>query len=466
MKVVQDLYGQIRKYHVAGWSNRKIAKKLKIDRKTVAKYVNGEILPGQRRGRCRGPSVMTEKHVNFVIEILKNDKNVPKKQRHNAVRIFTRLKLEMDFQGGESTVRRLVHELKMKIDDTFIPLVFSPGEAIQVDWGFVKIILKGIETLICIFCARLCYSCKSFALAYRRSNEESFLEAFTIIFEKIGGVPKRIIFDNAKVAVKEGFGRFAVMQNDFELLCAHYACTASFCNVRQGHEKGLVENLVYLIERQVFTPIQEFENMDQVNEHIERVLGAYNSAHKIRGKPDTIDAMFETEKSMMTPLPEQKLDVARRINVRVNKISTVYYDTNQYSVPAGNRGHSVAIKAYPEKIEIYYKGKIISEHNRLFGKHEISARLRDYLPLLETRPRSVLNALPVRQNLSNEAFDELKANIDNSDKVIEILYREAGLPYENKNINKQDEPMINDAYCIDEVDLTKYDQFTNMEGGI
>ena len=59
----------------------------------------------------------------------------------------------------------------------------------------------------------------------------------------------------------------------------------------------------------------------------------------------------------------------------------------------------VGIKAYPEKIEVYYGGSKISEHERCFGQHENRYRLEDYLPLLEKRGRALFNAAPVRQNI-------------------------------------------------------------------
>jgi transposase len=40
--------------------------------------------------------------------------------------------------------------------------------------------------------------------AYRRQNEERFLEVFARTCERLDGVPEKIICDNGKVAVKDG----------------------------------------------------------------------------------------------------------------------------------------------------------------------------------------------------------------------------------------------------------------------
>ena len=87
----------------------------------------------------------------------------------------------------------------------------------------------------------MCYSCRPVVLAYRRQNEESFLDAFVNIFDILGGTTARVIFDNGKVAVKEGFGAHARMQEGYSALSAHYGFDAVFCNPAEGHEKGLVE---------------------------------------------------------------------------------------------------------------------------------------------------------------------------------------------------------------------------------
>ena len=81
-------------------------------------------------------------------------------------------------------------------------------------------------------------------MAFMRQNEESFLEGMQTGLEFFGGAPRRIIFDNAKVGVKEGFGKYAKTQDRYAELAAHYAFRTDFCNPSEGHEKGLVENLV------------------------------------------------------------------------------------------------------------------------------------------------------------------------------------------------------------------------------
>lgn len=200
---MQD-YEEIRKRYIAGESQRHIAKTMGISRNTVKKHCEGNAVPWERKTPERESTVLTDETVQFIKDCLQEDDvEHLKKQKHTARKIYDRLVDETGFTGGESTIRAKVHELKEAMLKAFIPLQFDAGDAMQVDWGEATVYLNNEKTNVYLFCARLCYSCKPFVIAYRRQNEESFLDAFVRIFDELDGVPRRIIFDNAKVAVKK-----------------------------------------------------------------------------------------------------------------------------------------------------------------------------------------------------------------------------------------------------------------------
>ena len=210
--ITVEIYKQIRKMRLDGMSQRQIAAVLRISRNTVKKYWDGDSVPWERKDYNRGASVLTEDVVAFVRTCLDEDARNPRKQHHTAKRIYDRLVAECGFTGGETTVRRLVRELREKPQEAFVPLVFPAGDAMQIDWGEATVYLSGVKTVVNLFCARLCYSGAPMVLAYRRQNEESFLDALVQVFQYFGGVPRRVIFDNGKVAVKDGFGAHARKQ--------------------------------------------------------------------------------------------------------------------------------------------------------------------------------------------------------------------------------------------------------------
>ena len=207
-----EMYREIRRKRFEGKSQRQIAVELGISRNTVKKYWDGDNVPWERKEPIRKSTVLTDDIVSFIKKCLDEDMQIPKKQRHTARRIYERLVNEFNFTGGETSVRRAVHEFRVKLNEAFVPLEFPPGDAMQIDLGEATVYLNGIKTKVNLFCARLCYSDAPMVTAYRRQNEESFLDALVQVFRYLEGVPKRVIFDNAKIAVKDGFGSHACKQ--------------------------------------------------------------------------------------------------------------------------------------------------------------------------------------------------------------------------------------------------------------
>lgn len=108
MSIEVDIYEKIRNlYEHEGKSQRAIAQILGISRNTVKKYCQGAQVPWERQGisgrRCY---VVTDEVMEFIKNCLANDEveNI-KKQKHTAKRIYDRLVDELDFKGGESTIR-------------------------------------------------------------------------------------------------------------------------------------------------------------------------------------------------------------------------------------------------------------------------------------------------------------------------------------------------------------------------
>ncbi|MDD4082567.1 MAG: IS21 family transposase, partial [Sphaerochaetaceae bacterium] len=284
MIITVEDYKQIRQMYLSGKSQRQIARKLRISRNTVSKYCEGSTVPWKRKVPERKTSVLKKEVINFIQECLDEDeKEHIKKQRHTAKRIYDRLVVEKGFIGGESTIRAKVKEIKGLKAKVFVPLIFLPGEAMQIDWGSAKIYLNGERITVNLFCARLCFSCTPIVLAYRRQNQESFLEALVRTFNFFDGVPEKVIFDNGKVAVKEGFGINAKKQAGYTALSAHYGFEALFCNPAKGNEKGLVEGLVGWARRNILVPIPKVESLDKLNQMLEIRCLNYRS-HQIRGK--------------------------------------------------------------------------------------------------------------------------------------------------------------------------------------
>lgn len=269
---------------------------------------------------------------------------------------------------------------------------------------FTTVYLAGKRTKINLFCMRECYSADSYCQAFYRQNEESFLEAQINGFDFYEGVAKRIIFDNGKVAVKEGFGVFAKVQDRYKALAAHYAFQCDFCNIAAGHEKGLVEGLVGWARRNILVPIPRVETIEELNEEILRRCVNYRN-HQIKGKNQRVGEMALMTKTRLTALPKYRFDPSRSIIARVSDFSTVRFSYNQYSVPVKYAGKEVSVKGYGNEIVIIYQNTELARYPRSYDRGQTIYRLEHYLDLIEKRPRSVFNAKPVKDSISAELLD-------------------------------------------------------------
>ena len=454
-------------YLIDHLSQRTIAERLGISRNTVRKYCEGDILPGVRANYHRSASVVTPEIIQFIQQcFLADEQEHNKKQHHTAKRIYDRLVAEMNFTGSESSIRHTVQKLHETAQNVFVPLVFSPGEAMQIDWGECYVYLNGMRTKIYFFCARLCYSCAPFVVCYRRQNTESFLEALIRAFEFFGGVPRRVIFDNGKVAVKSGYGKKAVCQDRYAALAAHYCFETVFCNPASGNEKGLVENLVGWTRRNTFVPIPHVEGMDELNELTKQQCCSYIKSHKIQQKPQSVNHMLTIDKGMLLPLPGCRYDASRSTECRVNSYATVRFESNNYSVPVRYVGRTVAVKGFAETVCIYADGEESARHIRSYDREKDVLTLAHYLPILERKPGSILNAKPVRQNLCPAMLQWLQDMAFTGKELMTILTdcankgeAEVWLHKAEYLAMKQHPVCITDPVHVQAVDLTVYNQF-------
>lgn len=468
MVITVEIYKQIRRMRLDGMSQRQIAAVLHISRNTVKKYWEGNCVPWERKEYSREPGVLTEDVVAFVGQCVDEDSQCgSKKQHHTAKRIYDRLVAERGFTGGETTIRRLVKELREKHQEAFVPLAFPAGDALQIDWGEATIYLSGVKTTVNLFCARLCYSGAPMVLAYRRQNEESFLDALVQVFQYYGGVPRRVIFDNGKVAVKDGFGAHARKQAGYAALAAHYGFEAVFCNPASGNEKGLVEGLVGYIRRNVCVPVPKVKSLEELNRMLQEKCLNYLS-HQIRGKEASVGEMLTREREKLYPLPGYPFDACKRVTGRVDRFCTVRFDTNNYSVPAAYCGREVSVKAGPETVSIYFEGQCIAQHHRCLDRQQNIYKLEHYLHLLEKKGRAIFYARPVQEALPAYFLNWLQKQSLSPKELVEILSRcrEEDCESIMTEASCHATPVqIEDTVVVQTVDLHAYDAFLCGKAG-
>lgn len=150
-------------------------------------------------------------------EILREDLDAPRKQRHTVKRVFDRLIDEHDAQGVTySMVRAYIFQRRPEIrveegrgpPQAFVPQTHRPGDEAEVDFGDVWIHLDGVSTKVFLFSLRLSFSGKAVHKIFASCGQEAFLEGHVHALQVLGGVPRRKVrYDNLRAAVSQVLGR-------------------------------------------------------------------------------------------------------------------------------------------------------------------------------------------------------------------------------------------------------------------
>jgi len=395
-----DQYSYIRTAHrVYGKKIKQIARETGHSKNTVKKVLRGEY--SGYKPRIEQPYPVLGPFLDIIDQWLKDDKKRPKKQRHTAVRVFNRLRVEHDYQGSESTIRRYVREAKLRLGvgapQVFIPSDPEAGVEGEVDWGQCIAILGGVETRLKLFCMRSKYSGKHFVRCYPCERQQALFDGHIRGFSFFGGVFPVLIYDNLTTAVQKVLqGKTRVLQDSYDKFRGYHNFEPRFCNRGQGHEKGGVEGLVGYARRNYMVPVPVADSLEALNQKLLQACFSYGD-HRIVGREHTVDELYEKEKGHLLPLPATVFSNLETVDAKVDKYATVTVDKNRYSVPTSYSGFKVNVVLQVDRIEIFYARKKIASHDRLYANNKWSLLPEHYLELIQQRPQAFASARPIRQ---------------------------------------------------------------------
>jgi len=373
-----------------GLSVRAASRELGVSRQTIRKALSSaEPFSYRRKEPAKCPVI--DPYREIIATWLAEDESAPRKQRHTAKRIYTRLVDEYGFAGGESTVRRHVAMLRPKPQEAFLPLRADWGQQAQVDWFPAKAIIGGQPESISVFVMRMRASRVVFAWAARTEKLEAFLEGHVRAFRWFGGVPRECVYDNPKTAVTRILtGPERQEHQRLASLRAHYLYESHFCTPGAAHEKGSVENACGYIRRNALVPVPEVDSLADLN----RDLLAWCERDRSR-----LTDLWELELAQLLPLPDHDFNPRTVTLAHVNRYSLVVYDRNKYSVPCDHRrSQPVVVQASASQITLIAGDQVLAVHPRLFGRqNQPSFQLEHYLEALAHKPRAAMHLALVAQ---------------------------------------------------------------------
>src|SRR5262245_52008915 len=312
-------------------SKREACRQYEIHWLTLKKILAHEEPPGYRRSRPpRRPKI--DPVLPIIRAILDADRTAPKKQRHTAHRIWQRLRDEHQFAGGYTIVKDAVREMAAARKEVFLPLAHPPGEA-QVDFGFAEVVVRGVPTQVAVFVLSLPYSDAVYCQVFPRECTEVFLDGHARAFAFLGGVPKRIAYDNTKTAVARVTGsRSRQVTREFHRLQSHSLFAPHFCLVRRPNEKGHVERLLDYARSNFLVPVPAVESLAELNARLDDQCRR-DQSRCVRGKAGAVGTLLAEDRAAFLPLPPRPFEARRVTQAAADGQSLVRFDTNSYSAP-------------------------------------------------------------------------------------------------------------------------------------
>jgi len=408
--ILLDTWLDIRTRHREGEGIKEIARATGSSKNTVKKYLSVDTPPHQSRPINRESSMACFQEQ--VDQLLNQSPSI----RASRVVMIVRERIDPTFRIGERAARRYVASRRTLIrpKEAFVRLVYAAGDQMQFDFKDVVAMIDGVQIDLHLFVARLSYSTKWFARAYRTEDRPALFDGLLRSCIAFGGVPRESVFDNASTAVKRVLrGRNRVVNSEFAEFCGSLNLHVEFAAPAKGNEKGGVEGLHGFIEDNVFTPIPDAATLEDINDAL-LAFGHDDNTRIVAG--ETVGARFEREAKALRPLPAILPSACIREYVRINKFSEATLKTNRYSVPTAYAYCDAIAECYADRVKVVVESDIVADHARSFGKHESILDPLHFIDLLSLKHRAVEHAAVFVHERFPESLKALLRNYVENDR--------------------------------------------------
>ena len=237
---------QILKKH--GFSLRKIAAEVGCAVNTVRRQLASEGLPRYER------KVKRKTKLEAFESYLRERQQAAKPRWIPATVLFREISAQ-GYQGGMSQLRAYLRTIKpTSKEEPLVRFETDPGEQMQVDW----VEFRKSGNPLYAFCATLGYSRMSYVEFVTDMKIETLIGCHQRTFEALGGVPRRILYDNMKTVVLErdasgpGEHRYHAGFLDYSRHCGF---AIRLCRPYRAKTKGKVERFNGYLRRSFYVPL-------------------------------------------------------------------------------------------------------------------------------------------------------------------------------------------------------------------
>ncbi len=372
--------------HQRGWSQRRIARELNLDRETVARHLrarepapkpaNAPIGSGEAEFDSKPaiapigsePIQATSKPANAPIGSEEGPGSPPTPQSHagrgsdcepwrgiivakldqglSAQRIFQDLISDHNFQGSYFSVRRFVYRLGQSTPLPFRRLECGPAEEAQVDFGVGAPIVgpDGKRRRTHVFRVVLSHSRKAYSEAVFQQTTDNFLMCLENAFWSFGGTTQTVVLDNLKAAVAKADWFDPELNPKVCSFAAHYGSAFLPTRPRTPRHKGKIERGVDYVQENALKG-RSFASLEEENAFLrnwEQTVADTRVHGTIRQQVGKL--FMEVERPALQPLPAERFPFFHESRRKVNRDGHIEVAKAYYSVPPEYLGRQVWVR--------------------------------------------------------------------------------------------------------------------------
>lgn len=350
-----------------GWSRRKIARAVGVDRETVTRHA--KILEAKSNATISNTgsegSNPAISNIGFSSEKAGRKSEcepyreiIEKKFSEVGLtgqRIFQDLRDEEGFKGSYSAVQRfLKHLIKQTPELPFRRMEVLPGKEAQLDYGSgYWVVENGRKRKVHVFRIVLSHSRKAYSEGVFHQSTESFLRCLENAFHSFGGVPETLVPDNLKAAVDKADWYDPDLNPKMAAFARHYGTVILPCKPYMPRHKGKIERGVGYVKN---NPLKgkQFEDLASMNRYLKEWEKRIADTRVHGTTKRQVGTVFhEVEKKHLLSLPETGFPVYKEGRRSVHRDAHVEVARSYYSVPPEYLKQDVWVQWNERLVRIY-----------------------------------------------------------------------------------------------------------------